>query len=150
MRSSAVVRGVLTLAIGLLLVACSPSADRRNVPAGTDRIVELSMAGMRFIPDRVQVKAGEIVAFVVTNPNDIAHELYIGTEADQMAHAAVHRAVSSPDQALVGHGGYGIFLAPHGTGVVSYHFDTSGEIMLGCHLPGHWEAGMKAIVTVEP
>ena len=136
--------------IGLLLVACSPSAERRSVPAGTDRIVELSMEGMRFIPDRIEVKQGELVAFVVTNPNDIGHEVFIGSEADQMAHRARHMAVPSADQAGVPHMGYGIFLPPHGTGVVSYRFDTSGAIMLGCHLPGHWEAGMKALVTVKP
>jgi uncharacterized cupredoxin-like copper-binding protein len=148
--ASIVVKTLTTIGLGLLLVACSPSADRRNVPAGTDRIVELSMVGMHFIPDRIEVKAGELVAFVVTNPNDVAHEVYIGTEADQMAHHAMHMAVASADQAEIPHGGYGIFLAPHDTGVVSYRFDTVGEIILGCHLPGHWEAGMKAIVTVEP
>jgi len=136
--------------LGLLLVGCSPSAARRQVPAGTDRVVELSMEGMHFIPDRIEVKAGELVAFVVTNPNDIPHELYIGTAADQAAHHAVHMAASSPDQARIPHDGYGIFLAPHETGVVSYQFDASGEILLGCHLPGHWEAGMVATVAVEP
>jgi len=148
--ASMAVRGLLLFGIGLLLVACSPSADRRSVPPGTDRVVELSMAEMYFIPNRVEVTAGELVAFVVTNPNDIAHELFIGDEADQMAHHAAHAAASSPDQARVQHFGYGIYLAPHGTGVVSYQFDTPGDIMLGCHLPGHWEAGMVAIVTVEP
>jgi Uncharacterized copper-binding protein len=141
---------VLNVALGFLLVACSPSADRRDVPPGTDRIVELSMVGMHFIPDRIEVKQGEMVAFVVTNPNDVAHELFIGSMADQIAHHAAHMAVASPDQALVQHYGYGIFLAPHDTGVVTYHFDTAGEILLGCHLPGHWEAGMRAIVTVKP
>jgi uncharacterized cupredoxin-like copper-binding protein len=148
--SSTAVRGVFALALGLLVVACSPSADRRSVPPGTDRIVELSMVGMHFIPDRIEVKAGELVAFVVTNPNDIAHELFIGSEADQMAHRAIHMAVASAGQANISHDGYGIFLAPHETGVVSYRFDTAGEIMLGCHLPGHWEAGMRAIVIVKP
>jgi len=144
------VRGLLPFGIGLLLVACSPTADRREVPPGTDRVVELSMEEMHFIPDRIEVKAGELVAFVVTNPNDIGHELYIGTEADQMAHHAVHVAVASAGQAQIPHRGYGIFLTPHETGVVSYQFDTPGDIMLGCHLPGHWEAGMVAIVSVEP
>ena len=148
--ASIAVKTLTTIGLGLLLVACSPSADRRNVPAGTDRVVELSMEGMHFIPDRIEVKAGELVAFVVTNPNDVAHEVYIGTEADQMAHHAAHMAVPSADQALVAHGGYGIFLAPHESGVVSYRFDTPGEILLGCHLPGHWEAGMVATVTVQP
>jgi uncharacterized cupredoxin-like copper-binding protein len=144
------VRALATVGLGLLLVACSPSAARRDVPAGTDRIVELSMEGMHFVPDRIEVRAGELVAFVVTNPNDIAHELYIGTEADQVAHHAVHMAASASGQAAIPHGGYGIFLEPHETGVVSYRFDKAGEIMLGCHLPGHWEAGMHAIVVVEP
>jgi uncharacterized cupredoxin-like copper-binding protein len=148
--SSTAVRGVFTLALGLLLVACSPSADRRSIPPGTDRIVELSMVGMRFIPDRIEVKLGEMVAFVVTNPNDVSHEVFIGDMADQMAHHAAHMAVASAAQAQVQHDGYGIFLEPHETGVVTYHFDTAGEILLGCHLPGHWEAGMRAIVTVKP
>jgi len=148
--ASRAARGLLSGGIGLLLVACSPTADRRDVPEGTDRVVELSMAEMHFIPDTVEVRAGELVAFVVTNPNDIAHELFIGDEADQMAHHGAHAAASSPDQARVQHFGYGIYLAPHGTGVVSYQFDTPGDIMLGCHLPGHWEAGMRATVTVKP
>jgi uncharacterized cupredoxin-like copper-binding protein len=143
-------KGIVAVGLGLLLVACSPSAARRDVPAGTDRVVELSMEGMHFIPDRIQVDAGELVAFVVTNPNDVPHELYIGTAADQAAHHAAHMAASSPDQARVPHDGYGIFLEPHETGVVSYRFDTVGQILLGCHLPGHWEAGMVATVTVKP
>jgi len=143
-------RALSAVGLGLVLVACSPSAARRDVPAGTDRVVELSMEGMHFIPDRVEVRAGELVAFVVTNPDDIAHELFIGTEADQLAHAAMHKAAAASAQAQVRHAGYGIFLAPHETGVVSYRFGTAGEILLGCHLPGHWEAGMHAVVVVEP
>jgi uncharacterized cupredoxin-like copper-binding protein len=108
------------------------------------------MEGMHFVPDRIQVKAGELVAFVVTNPTDVAHELFIGTEADQAAHAKVHMAASSGGQANIPHDGYGIYLAPHAIGMVSYRFDIARRIMLGCHLPGHWEAGMHALVIVEP
>lgn len=143
-------RALLVAGISLLLVACSPSADRRDIPAGTDRVVELTMEGMRFIPNKLDVKVGETITFVVTNPNDIPHELFIGDEADQMVHHAAHMAAPSAGQATVPHMGYGIYLAAHGTGMVTYHFTTAGEIMLGCHLPGHWEAGMVAKVIVEP
>jgi uncharacterized cupredoxin-like copper-binding protein len=132
-----------------VLVACSPSADRRNVPAGTDRVVELSMVGMGFIPSSLTVKVGETVAFVVTNTDNIPHELFIGNIADQTAYAAAERAASSARGALVPQMGYGIYLDAHGTGTVTYHFTTPGEIWLGCHLPGHWEAGMRAPVTVK-
>jgi uncharacterized cupredoxin-like copper-binding protein len=144
------VKTLTTIGLGLLLVACSPTAARRDVPAGTDRVVELSMEGMHFVPDRIEVRAGELVAFVVTNPNDIPHELSMGTEADQVAHHAMHMAAAASAQAQVPHGGYGIFLSPYETGVVSYRFDTPGKVLLGCHLPGHWEAGMVATVVVVP
>ncbi len=143
-------KALIALGLGLLLVACSPSADRRDIPAGTDRVLELTMEGMRFIPNQLDVKVGETITFVVTNPNDIPHELFIGDEADQMVHHAAHMAAPPADQAAVPHMGYGIYLDAHGTGMVTYHFTKAGEIMLGCHLPGHWEAGMVALVTVKP
>ncbi len=149
MRSSQF-RALLVAGVSLLLVACSPSADRRDIPPGTDRVVELTMGGMRFIPDKLDVKVGETITFVVTNPNDIPHELFIGDAADQAAHRAAHMAMPSAGQATVPHMGYGIYLDAHGTGMVTYHFTQVGEILLGCHLPGHWEAGMKATVTVKP
>jgi len=143
-------REVLVVALGLALAACSPSADRRDIPPGTDRVIELTMQPMRFVPDRLTVKMGQTVTFVVTNPNDIPHELFIGNMADQMAHRAVHAAAPSSGQAAVSHMGYGIYLQAHGTDMVTYHFATAGEILIGCHLPGHWEAGMLATVTVTP
>ena len=138
------------MAIGIVLVACSPSAGRQSIPPGTDRVVEMSISGMRFVPDRIEVHLGQMVAFVVDNPTDVAHELYIGDEADQMAHHAAHLAVPAAGQAMVSHYGYGFYLEPHTTKVVTYKFDSAHEIMLGCHLPGHWEAGMVALVTVLP
>ena len=147
---SIAVRAALVLGMSLVLVACSPGAARRSVPPGTDRVIELSMTGMHFVPDTLTVKVGQTVAFAVTNPNDIPHELFIGDMADQMAHRAAHMAVPSAGQAQVSHMGYGIYIQPHGTGMVTYHFATAGTIFLGCHLPGHWEAGMVATVKVEP
>jgi len=148
--ASTAVKVLATVGLGLMLVACSPSAARRSVPPGTERTVEMSISGMKFVPDRIEVQAGQMVAFVVDNPTDIAHELFIGDEADQLAHHGTHVAVPSADQAMVPHYGYGFYLASHETKVVTYRFDSTREIMLGCHLPGHWEAGMVAIVTVVP
>ena len=28
-------------------------------------------------------------------------------------------------------------------------FDEPGEVLIGCHQPGHWEAGMRGTITVE-
>ncbi|MEA2026476.1 MAG: plastocyanin/azurin family copper-binding protein [Chloroflexota bacterium] len=29
-------------------------------------------------------------------------------------------------------------------------FDEAGEMLIGCHVPGHWEAGMRGTITVLP
>ena len=141
---------MVAIGLGMALVACSPKASERAIPSSADRVVELSMAAMHFIPDSLTVRVGETVAFVITNPNDIAHEVYIGDLNDQDAHEAMHMAAPSNQQALVSHYGTGLFLDPHGTGVLTYHFAVAGQIYIGCHLPGHWARGMHALVTVAP
>lgn len=117
-------------------------------PAPTVRIVELSMDGMRFSPDRLEVRLHETVRFLVRNPEDIPHEVFIGSEAEQLTHRAAHGSAAPQEQADVPHYGYGAFIPAFGTGQFEYRFDAPGEVMIGCHLPGHWEAGMRALIVV--
>ena len=141
---------VVSIAIGATLVGCSPKASNRAIPSSADRVVELTMEAMYFIPDGLTVNVGETVAFVVTNPTDIAHEVYIGDLSEQDAHEAMHMEAPSSQQDAVSHYATGLFLDAHGTGVLTYHFAVAGEVYLGCHLPGHWARGMHALVTVVP
>jgi uncharacterized cupredoxin-like copper-binding protein len=149
MRRNAVIL-VAVVGVMAVVVGCSPKGSERAIPSSADRVVELSMTGMRFLPDHLNVHVGETIAFVVNNPNDIAHEVFIGDLDEQNAHEAMHMAAPSNQQAMVSHYGTGIFLDAHGTGVLTYHFATAGEIFIGCHLPGHWAAGMHADVTITP
>lgn len=139
------VMGSVALTAGLIVAACSPTP---TIPSGADRAVEIDIDGMSFVPDRLELRRGETVAFVVNNPDDIVHELFIGSEEDQDAHRAQHLGAADADQVLIPHLGYGIYVDAHGTGVMTYHFARSGEFMIGCHLPGHWEAGMVAHIRV--
>lgn len=42
----------------------------------------------------------------------------------------------------------GIAVEPGATGTLEYTFEQAGEILAGCHEPGHYEAGMVASMTV--
>jgi uncharacterized cupredoxin-like copper-binding protein len=144
-------QAALALGMGAVLVACSPqAAERPGIPESADRVLELSMEGMSFIPDRLEVRADETIAFVINNPNDIPHEVFIGDLGDQDMHRAAHTARAAAEQHLIPHMGTGIYLAAHGTAIVTFHFAEAGEILIGCHLTGHWEAGMVATVNVTP
>jgi uncharacterized cupredoxin-like copper-binding protein len=139
---------VAASAIGLtVLVGCNLNAGS----SGTDQnptTIRMSIEGYHFVPDHIAVHEGETVRFLITNPTDRAHELFIGTPAEQDADEARHEGASPMEQPGMSRYGYGIFLPAYGNGEFDYHFTVANGIMIGCHLPGHWAAGMRATITV--
>jgi uncharacterized cupredoxin-like copper-binding protein len=52
-----------------------------------------------------------------------------------------HSAHGGSDDALT--------VEPGKTGELQHTFDAAGETLIGCHEPGHYEAGMRVAVTVS-
>jgi uncharacterized cupredoxin-like copper-binding protein len=144
-------RLVLAAAAALLAVlgtACgSGSGSDGGSAAGSapDRVVEVAMVDTAFEPDRVEVAAGEVVRFVFTNEGEVRHEADLG----------------DPEEAEGGHdhggggGGDGderrVVLEPGERGELTRRFEEAGTVEIGCHEPGHHEAGMRLAVEVtEP
>lgn len=140
----------LLVAVVAVIAACQPAVGQGPTVGPEARVVELTItADARFSPDRIPVKTGETIRFVVDNPTAANHELFIGSAAEQTMHHAAHLGLPPAEQAGVSHYGYGIFLPAYGDGVIEYHFATPGEVLLGCHLPGHYEGGHVATVIVS-
>jgi hypothetical protein len=60
-------------------------------------------------------------------------------------------APSSPsDGGSVTHFGYGIYVPALTDGELDYAFSIDTDLLIGCHLPGHWEEGMVATIDVQP
>ncbi len=138
----------LTLGVGsLALLAWVAMASNTSSPAAAqpERTIEVSMTdGLRFDPDRLIVRSGETVRFVIKNPTSIDHEFVIGDAAAQRAHAAEMASGMMHDDAHA-------VSAPAGeTRELIYAFGAPGDLQIGCHVPGHYEAGMHADVTVTP
>jgi uncharacterized cupredoxin-like copper-binding protein len=158
--------GAAALAIGALAIAFAPdehagmdgmgaAAAGQDEPsaaaalAAPDRTVLVEANdGMRFEPDALEVREGETVAFVVTNTGAAPHELVIGDEAVQAEHEAETAAAGGAMDH--GHDGppYAVAVAPGETATLVYTFDAPGTLLYGCHVPGHYAAGMKGTITV--
>jgi uncharacterized cupredoxin-like copper-binding protein len=110
------------------------------------RTIDIDIDGFHFVPDHFEVTTGESVRFMISNPDDIGHELFIGTAAEQAARRAA--GVAEPSGAPTTHFGYGIYLPAHSDGELDYAFSGEEDLLIGCHLPGHWEAGMVATIAV--
>ena len=86
---------------------------------------------MTFDPARIEVRRGETVRFVVRNVSSLAHEAFIGTEAEQRLHETVHTGLGAGDQTTTSHMGYGINVHAFGTGQLVATFDQAYLYVIG-------------------
>ncbi len=99
---------------------------------------------MRFVPDRVDVKQGETVKFVVRNDGKIPHEMVIGIKKTIDEHAAVmmkHPGMEHDEP-------YSVRVAAGKAGAIVWHFNRPGEFDFACLIPGHFQAGMAGKIRV--
>lgn len=122
--------------------AAPPSVAPSTAPLSGEVRVVMSDA-MRFAPDPITVKAGEEVTFVVTNEGAIVHEFFVGTEEEQLDHAAEMAAGGMSH----GHDN-ALSLEAGETGSLTMTFAEAGSLLIGCHEPGHYDAGMKVVLSV--
>lgn len=131
----------------VVLAGCGADDDTASTP-GSDssaRTVEVEMRDNEYSPTTVDVDAGETVRFVFTNTGKVTHEAYVGDPAAQAEHADEMESMGGMD-----HGDDDtLVVEPGETGELTYTFDEPGEIQIGCHQPGHFEAGMVLDIVIR-
>lgn len=108
---------------------------------------------MRFMPDKVDVQAGETIRFVVHNGGDVPHEFVLGSEQDIAAHAELMRQLASQPAGAADHahqhgGGAALSVKPGDMGEMVVTFAEAGTLQMACLVPGHYEAGMRGSIAV--
>ena len=115
--------------------------------ASADRVIEITASDdFRFDPASIEVSAGETVTFRVTNTGAIPHDFTLGDEAMQQSHAeemGEMAGMAMPDEPNA------MVLAPGETRELTWRFTEPGDLLIGCHQSGHYEAGMRAQITVQ-
>jgi uncharacterized cupredoxin-like copper-binding protein len=110
------------------------------------RTVRIDMSDrMRFSPDSITVKQGDIVRFVVKNSGKVMHEMVLGTmqELEQHAELMKKHPGMEHDEPYMAH------VAPGKAAEIVWQFTKAGEFYFGCLIPGHFEAGMVGRITVR-
>ena len=109
------------------------------------RTIEIRMGdNMRFSPERIEVRQGEVVKFVMKNNGKLMHELVIGTKKVLEEHAAlmVKFPTMEHDEPYMAH------IKPGATGQMIWNFNRAGEFDFACLVNGHYQAGMVGKITV--
>lgn len=111
------------------------------------RTIEVRMSDdMRFRPNRIEVREGETIRFVVRNAGGVLHEMVIGTEEELRGHAALMQKFPGMEHEEP----YMTHVKPRERGAIVWNFNRPGTFQFACLLPGHYEAGMKGTLVVVP
>lgn len=114
--------------------------------AQADRVIEIvANDQLRFEPADVTVDAGETITFRIVNMGNLVHDFTLGTEATQAEHEEEMSGMEGMD-----HGDPNVALVQPGETVeLTWRFGDAGQVLYGCHQPGHYAAGMRGIVQVR-
>ena len=113
------------------------------------RIINVNMreadGKMLFVPDRIEVRRGEQVRFVLRNVGELEHEFVLATAAENLKHAEQMKNNSEmphddPNAKRV---------LPKKAKELVWKFTKAGTFEYGCLIPGHREAGMVGTIVVK-
>ncbi|MBR9923389.1 MULTISPECIES: cupredoxin domain-containing protein [Vreelandella] len=146
----------LSLITGAALAAPGHGGGGNNLTeADVDRTISLEAGDMWFDPEELELAAGEVVKFEITNTGNLEHEFVIGSKEAQEEHRQMMLNMANGgghDMSNMSHGGghdmasmdmAGVTIAPGETGTLLWSVpDNVNELEYACNIPGHYESGM--------
>ena len=129
-------------AVALTLLVGAAAASRGAAARANAGTVDITIHYSTFEPADLAVEPGETVRFVIRNTDPIDHEFILGDARVQRVHQEGTEAHHPPRPGEVS--------VPAGETVVTiYTFPESPRALIfGCHLPGHYDFGMRGAVTI--
>jgi uncharacterized cupredoxin-like copper-binding protein len=125
------------------------SAGEPGNPKKPARVVLVTMresdGKMMFIPDKVKVRKGEQIRFMLRNSGLLEHEFLLATTEENLKHAELMKKFPDMEHDEPN----GKRLKPNGANEIVWRFTKAGTFEYGCLIPGHREAGMTGTVIVK-
>lgn len=120
-------------------------------PAEATRIIKIEATGeMRFKPNVITVRTGDIIRFDVTNTDKIRHEFVLGDEKAQREHEEEMQDMRTKPGKAMPSDANAISIAPGETKFITWRFPAKpGKVLFACHEPRHYAAGMEGIILLS-
>jgi len=137
----ALTAGLIATGLGFVANAAGVGTDHALGPGLVT--VNLDIEHSKYSVDELRVKPGTTVRFLVHNHDPILHELVLGPESVHQHHETGTEKSHPPVPGEV-------TVQPGQTGETVYVFDAPSRLLFACHLPSHFQFGMRGDVTVVP
>ena len=113
------------------------------------RTIEITMrdgsSGMSYEPNRIEVKKGEQVMFVLLNAGALPHEFLL----DSFENNAKHKIEMQKNPEMEHDDPNGKRVESKNDSKILWRFSKTGTFEFACLIPGHYEAGMKGVIVVK-
>jgi len=123
------------------------SAGELGNPKKRARTVQITMGEtdgkMMFVPNKVEVKKGKQIKFMLRNDGELDHEFVLATAQENLEHAEMMKKNPEMRHANARR------VAPKQTSELVWKFTKPGEFEFACLIPGHYQAGMHGLVMVK-
>jgi uncharacterized cupredoxin-like copper-binding protein len=140
----------------------APIGEPAKASAAT-RTIQVKLGDMFYEPKTIQVKAGEVVRFVLRNEGQLLHEFNIGTAAMHAAHqkemmqmmehgmltpTGINDEMMKMDHSKMGSHAMkhddpnSVLVEPGKTKELVWKFTRTADLQFACNVPGHYESGM--------
>ncbi len=162
------------LVLLLMLVNTVAIADK-NMKIGSkgnenevSRVVKVIMYDNYYEPNSFQVTAGETIKFEVENVGELVHEFNIANKMMHMKHQPEMqkmveneillshsidkdkmKKMAKIDKSMAHSHSNSVLLEPKQKGEIIWKFDNAANIEIACNVPGHYQAGMIALVNIK-
>ncbi len=133
--------GGIALSLGLAGIAAAWVRAPGLTDAPTTAAIRIHFS--KFSPTEVVATAGVPITITLVNTDPIAHEWLVG---DAAFHER-HRTGTEPEHGLRP---TEVSLAAGSRATTTVTFDTPGDYLFICHLPGHEAYGMTGVLRVRP
>ena len=132
-----------------------------------NRTIEIKMYDNYFEPNVLIIKKGETIKFIVYNYGELVHEFNIATKEMHIKHQpemmkmVEHeillagrvdkekmKEMAKKDHSMAHSHSNSVLLEPGQTGKLIWKFNTGTKIEAACNVPGHYESGMIAKISL--
>jgi len=133
-----------------------------------NRTIEIKMYDNYFEPSKIIVKKGETIKFFVSNYGELVHEFNIATKEMHIKHQpemmkmVEHeilladridkekmKEMAKKDHSMAHSHSNSVLLEPNEIGEIIWKFSTTANLEAACNVPGHYQDGMIATVSLN-